>query len=421
MQFFKLAVLAAIMFWGIFMPLGSHAAVEADTPIILINLPSRTLEYYEEGSLVREYRVAIGSSSSPTPLGTFYITDKEVNPAWYPPGKGYSVPSGPANPLGYRWMGFLPTYGVHGTNMPWSIGRVVSNGCIRMLEEDVEELFEMVRYRTPVKITYDRVKLRIDPQGNASIGIYPDVYGYKSVALPQVEALLAEKGLSGLADESFLTKLIADESEQQIIFAQVFDLEVNGRKLTEHVVALDGALYLPAMAVAEIMSTKLTWDQARSTLSRKQQAFPAILKGRTVYVNINYAGDLFGGKYSWKNLGRCFALQIPTLFFAGLPLTSDIHTAGNEKLIPALVAAEALGIKLTWNADTKVLRNSIRPLPVEIIDGEPYLASNNFGEYFNAAVTWDDEQQLLDMTASAYELDCSMYLDLMQDFLNYEI
>lgn len=417
MHFIKLAALAGIMLWVIFIPIPAHASEEPDTPAIIINLPSRTLEYYEAGSLIREYRIAIGSAYSPTPLGTFHITDKEVNPAWYPPGKGYSVPSGPSNPLGYRWMGFLPTYGVHGTNMPWSIGRVVSNGCIRMLEEDVEELFEMVRYRTPVKITYDRIKLRIDPQGNASIGIYPDVYGYKSISLPQIEALLVEKGLSGLADEGFLRRLIADEAEQQIFFAQVFDLEVNGLKLTDHAVSLDGALYIPAIAVANIMNTKLSWDQHNHTLTRKHQAIPALLKGSTIYVDLSYVSDLFGGKQTWKNFGRCLSLQIPTLFFAGLPLTSDIHAVGEQKLIPALVAADALGIKLTWNADKKLLRNSIRHIPVEIIDGEPYLATANLGEYFNAAVNWDDERQVLEMTDSVYALDCSMYLDLMRDFI----
>lgn len=384
---------------------------------IIVNLPSRTLEYYESGSLFSQYRVAIGSAHSPTPLGTFHIIDKEMNPWWYPPGKDYSVPSGPANPLGYRWLGFLPTYGIHGTNMPWSIGRVVSNGCIRMLEQDVEELFDLVTYRTPVTITYDRIKVSVDDSGNASIGVYPDVYGYQDISVASAHKALNAKGLEGLADDAFLGKIIAEQTEQQIIFAQVYNLIVNGVRLNAHAAALDGDLYIPAPAVAAAISTKLTWDESTMTLQRKNHSVPGQLKGSTVYVSLNHISTLFGGKHTWQDLGRSLSLTIPVLFHNGQPLSSDVHTMNDRRFLPALPVAKALGIKLTYNEKQGTLRNCIRQIPVEMVDNQPYIDASKLGEYYNAAVNWNEDQQHLDLIIPDWGLDCSMYLDLMQDCL----
>jgi lipoprotein-anchoring transpeptidase ErfK/SrfK len=89
---------------------------------IVINLPSRTLELYSGYDLVKAYPVAIGKPSTPTPLGEFSVFEKEMNPAWYPPRTGEVIPSGPWNPLGYRWVGFYGLVGFHGTNAPWAIG-----------------------------------------------------------------------------------------------------------------------------------------------------------------------------------------------------------------------------------------------------------------------------------------------------------
>jgi hypothetical protein len=66
------------------------------------------------------------------------------------------VAAGPANPLGTRWMGLgYKGYGIHGTNMPLSIGKAASHGCIRMRNQDVEDLFERVQIGDPVDLLLD--------------------------------------------------------------------------------------------------------------------------------------------------------------------------------------------------------------------------------------------------------------------------
>ncbi|MCE1248175.1 MAG: L,D-transpeptidase family protein [Firmicutes bacterium] len=115
-----------------------------------------------EGKVLKRYSIACGSPAYPTPTGDYFITDKQYNPAWYPPNSPWAkdskpIPPGPGNPLGTRWIGLnANVVGIHGTSSPWSIGSAASHGCVRMYIPDVEELFELVDVGTPVSIYSNR-------------------------------------------------------------------------------------------------------------------------------------------------------------------------------------------------------------------------------------------------------------------------
>lgn len=89
--------------------------------------------------------IAGGRASSPSPLGTWKIISKDN---W---GEGF----------GGAWLGFnVPwgLYGIHGTNEPWSIGKYnTSKGCIRMRNNDVKELYDMIPYNATVTIVYENM------------------------------------------------------------------------------------------------------------------------------------------------------------------------------------------------------------------------------------------------------------------------
>lgn len=101
--------------------------------------------------VVKIYNVSTGVNNS-TPVGHFKITSKLVDPVWF--NKGAVVPpESPQNVLGSRWMGFdLPGYGIHGTVDPQNIGKQVTAGCVRMRNEEVEELFGLIPLGTQVTI-----------------------------------------------------------------------------------------------------------------------------------------------------------------------------------------------------------------------------------------------------------------------------
>lgn len=115
----------------------------------------------ESGKFVKWYPVGIGEQSYKTPANEYFINTKEINPTWFRPEGGVIQPGDPENALGSRWMGIRTEerehtgLGIHGTNAPETIGYRKSAGCIRMYNEDVEELYKIVTYGTKVTIVED--------------------------------------------------------------------------------------------------------------------------------------------------------------------------------------------------------------------------------------------------------------------------
>lgn len=120
---------------------------------LVVNLSEVTLSVYLNERLVKVYPVAVGREGCCTPPGEFEIINKLIDPVWYSPD-GFRWPFGhPENILGTRWMGICkPGFGIHGTTLPETIGQRATQGCVRMLNEDVEKLFDLVTPGTPVII-----------------------------------------------------------------------------------------------------------------------------------------------------------------------------------------------------------------------------------------------------------------------------
>lgn len=128
---------------------------------IIISKSRRRLYLFDDKKLFKVYDVGIGKQNR-TPTGVFKTGGKRKNPDWYSP-KG-KIPFGePGNVLGTRWIRLLPNgkisrqvsgLGIHGTWAPESIGKAESNGCLRLLNKDVEELFAIIpNERKPVSVT----------------------------------------------------------------------------------------------------------------------------------------------------------------------------------------------------------------------------------------------------------------------------
>ncbi|TCP65780.1 L,D-transpeptidase [Baia soyae] len=137
---------------GLFQPVVIQAAQAANYKIE-VNKKTNYLYLYQGKSVIKTYRIATGKSKAKTPEGTFQIITKFIKPGWK------SIPGGVSeNPLGERWNGFRVNgdngrkYGIHGTNNPRSIGTYASNGCIRMLNKDVIDLYDRIPEGTPVWI-----------------------------------------------------------------------------------------------------------------------------------------------------------------------------------------------------------------------------------------------------------------------------
>jgi len=127
---------------------------------IHLDLRQRRISVIRDGQTIGRWPVAIGDPKTPTPTGVFRVETKLVNPQYESTKSGTVHPvTGPASPLGHRWIGFLQQgpnqFGIHGTPWPhWvKIRAAVSNGCVRMLNDHVQKLYELVEVGTPVMIT----------------------------------------------------------------------------------------------------------------------------------------------------------------------------------------------------------------------------------------------------------------------------
>ena len=147
----------------------AHILPDADREGLVVNLAEHRLYYFgPEGTEPTTFPLGVGREGWATPLGTTEIVRKKEGPAWYPPDSIRAenpnlpkvVPPGPNNPLGSHALYFdWPLYLIHGTNMPWGVGRRVSHGCIRLYPEDIAQLFELVPVGTPVQVISQPIKI----------------------------------------------------------------------------------------------------------------------------------------------------------------------------------------------------------------------------------------------------------------------
>ena len=265
-----------------------------DSRKISINLAARSLAVYEGQKRIRLYPIGPGKASTPTPVGYFKVESKDLNPTWTDPtDPGYSIPSGESNPLGYRWMEVQGNYGIHGTNKPESIGHYVSNGCIRMNEKDVEDVFDLVKVGTPIEITYNRIVVEKTPDDRIAFYVYPDGYGRQPLDVEEATKWLKGYGVQNfISDEDIEKKIEASDGEPTYI-GKVYNITVDGKKLQNKAVEQDGITYLPAIDLADAAGVNLGWDEKSEVLFSTVGKATGYNKKDTLYCNADDVQTLF--------------------------------------------------------------------------------------------------------------------------------
>ena len=192
---------------------------------LLLNLPGHMIYLFANGSVTKRYPVAIGRPDWPTPQGNFLILGKVTNPTWTVPqtiqeemqkeGKLVveKVPPGPDNPLGKYWVPLSAAgYGIHSTIWPESIGHSTSHGCIRMLPEDISEIFPAIKPGTPIVIIYEPIKLALTPDKKIFLEVHPNVYQKTFSYWDRVRALAQKQGLTLRVDWERAATVLAERT-----------------------------------------------------------------------------------------------------------------------------------------------------------------------------------------------------------------
>jgi L,D-transpeptidase ErfK/SrfK len=198
---------------------------------IVVNLPEMRLYKYRRtkdapGSVaVQTYPVGLGRDDRRTPRGTYRVRGKTVNPQWnIPPrirkehiaergDRRTFIPGGaPDNPLGKHRIELADSlYAIHGTNIPWGIGMLVSHGCLRLYPEDIERLFPDVKVGTKVRFVYQTVKA--GQRGEETyVEAHADVYRLGRSLASDAQAALRRRGLAGAGDGAALEAALGTPS-----------------------------------------------------------------------------------------------------------------------------------------------------------------------------------------------------------------
>jgi L,D-transpeptidase ErfK/SrfK len=195
-----------------------HVPPDAPPRGLVINVPEMQLYDFGQRPEPEVFAIAIGDQMDPSLIGSYEVGEKRERPAWRVPESIRAerpelpavVPPGPDNPLGDRWMTIGRTsYGIHGTNNRWSIGREATHGCIRLYNDEMERLYARTPTGTPILLVYQSVKL-----GRRDRTIYveahPDLYGREPDRAERAAQRLGSLGLRPWVDAVRLERAVAE-------------------------------------------------------------------------------------------------------------------------------------------------------------------------------------------------------------------
>jgi L,D-transpeptidase ErfK/SrfK len=193
---------------------------------IIINIPEAMLYYFKKGNLTA-LPVGLGKSDKKwrTPVGKFKITDKAKDPVWRVPlsiqeemrMNGDPVETfrepGPNNPLGrYALRTSIAEILIHATIWPTTIHQFRSHGCIRMLSEHIEKLYEQVAIGTAGQLIYEPVKVAYTQEGRVFLEVHRDIYKKVMPLNQEVKKHIEKRNLSDKVDWDKIDAIVNEKS-----------------------------------------------------------------------------------------------------------------------------------------------------------------------------------------------------------------
>ncbi len=186
---------------------------------IIVNTGEMRLFYFvNNGTQVYTYPIGMGILDYKTPTGKFHVNQRIVNPDWHIPKHLQAkyqmavMPAGPDNPMGAFKLGLnWGDYGIHGCNLDWAVGRLVSHGCTRLYAKDIKQLYPMVPMGTKVEYIYEPALIGFR-NGRIFLSVHDDVYFKIRSMLLHVMNLIERQGLSAQVNTRKVLQVVEEQT-----------------------------------------------------------------------------------------------------------------------------------------------------------------------------------------------------------------
>lgn len=393
---------------------------------IRINLAAHRLQLYNYETLVKEFPIAAGKSNSKSPIGNFKIVSNVRNPVW----RSYSgafVQPGPKNPLGIRWLGISAprgVYGIHGNNVPRSIGTYASGGCIRMYNNDVEYLSTVVSIGTPVQIVYETAELQKDKyNGTEVVIVYPDYYKQKNTAALINKLAESNAGITEKQKQKAL-RVVAGGMNKLIAVSDTTSILLNGQYLTNEAYVQNNQIFMYYLAAVEAFGLEgdIISELGISTCEMNSR----------IYINLSEAIKKLGGEIKYDAAADNVNIVLSILKMNGRYLGTYNGSFDKEYLLEASVlnTAKVLDSKTSkaslslkdickqnkWNLEVDSLNKLVNlEVPMKLKYNNTLVETIALGDsYYVSAESAKELLTAVDGDINIYNIDKKEYFNVFE-------
>lgn len=321
----------------------AHAEPQVPQYRIEIDIPSRALFLIENDTVLKKYPVAVGKPDSQTPIGNYKIVNKIINPYY---SKQNIVGGSSANPLGSRWIGFKPFYGIHGNNNPKSIGTFISAGCVRMYDKDIKELYGKVKLGDPVAIKYELIKIEKDIDGlNPVIIVYPDYYSKMPNLQEKVDEKLIELNLIEKIEINKMKELKKLIRKEIVVFSEQWAYFINDNYVTNDILLIEDNMYVNVDKVCKFLNIDITNDENEDYIRVFNSYIPIVKENNNRYIPINSLEVNLGGDHKKNQSQQTIKYNLNYLLFNNKFVKGEILDIEGETLISLDALTHLLSIE----------------------------------------------------------------------------
>lgn len=369
---------------------------------IIINIPAFSLHLYQDGTPVATYPIGVGRVVNPSQLGPTQVINEVDFPTYYPPdwyAQGLQpIPPGPENPVGTRWLGLgFRGYGIHGTNAPETIGTAASAGCVRMHNEDVEELARSVGVGTSVTFKYETIESWLDPVTRRPyLRVHRDIYRQGTNTLSAALEALSAVGVNEGVDQQTLGAILGEAAGVPRPVPTSVPLYLGEERAPVNAVSYGGHLLIPLQGIARLTRDEVftsTQDNGARVWVSGREVGDVFWIGQRPYATVASVADALGLMLLSATEDGVRMQEVRLLDDDGRDLGIRTYATNSRLLLPVQELSARHGVSATWDASLAAVRlGETIVFGAEVIGSKAYMPHDLLADHLGIHIAWRPQE-----------------------------